>query len=507
MEPVRNLLHRLRSLKIERSLGYYVEIALVILRFQALPVLAVAVVVLGAVSGFLATKLSLEITVLAIGGLIVVLSTLSRPEFVILLMLVTSSSIYSQNQIPTINVGFAFTAIELCLIFSLGLVVAQALGNKAKPYTKTPLDSPIALFFFASFVSMLNSALNLGTDVDQMEYRWRILFSYLVFFAVTNLVRTRQQLLTLVTGMLVIATIVAVLMIVQQAVGSSVEILPGRVQTAGVGEEDFAGVSRIRVPGESLILVMFMPAFILLITRGRLGDRGGWPLIAVTVALFVALAFTFNRRMWAGAAISIMTVFFLSTRDQRKNLLIFLCVLVVVSVLVIPLLNVFFPQLGVIFNALYLRGISLFSGDEVKYSASWQWRVMENAYARDVIREHPLFGIGPGNDYRPRIRLNDALTAHVHNGYYFVLVDLGIAGLIPLVWFSAMFLARGYRLWSTIQDQTLMAIALGLCLSYVTVLITCVAAPAFMEWYWTPVLGVMFGVNEVIYKLDSEAKA
>ena len=50
-----------------------------------------------------------------------------------------------------------------------------------------------------------------------------------------------------------------------------------------------------------------------------------------------------------------------------------------------------------------------------------------------------------------------------------------------------------------------MAIVLGLSLSYITILITCVAAPAFMEWYWTPVIGVMLGINEVIYKLDREA--
>ena len=241
-----------KSRQVKHSLNYHLEIAWETVRPLALPALAVVAIALGAVSGLLATKLSLAVAMLALGGLAVILSTFSRPEFVILLMLVASSSIFAQNQIPTISVGFAFSAIELCLIFLLGLVVVQALGDKKNPFVKTPLNLPIALFFLASFVSLLNSVLNLGTDVDLLEYQWRILFNYLVFFAVTNLVRTRRQLMTLVVGMFVIATVVAVMMIVQQALGDSVVILPGKVGTAGVFESDFAGVTRVLPPGQSL---------------------------------------------------------------------------------------------------------------------------------------------------------------------------------------------------------------------------------------------------------------
>jgi len=490
-------------LKIERPLSHYLEVAWVTLRARSTLVLAAAVIVLGTISGLLATKIPLSVALLALAGLLVVVNALSRPELVILLMLITSSSIYDQRQIPTINVGFGFTAIELCLIFLLGLVIAQSLGDKKTPYAKTALDLPIILFFLVSFVSLLNAALNLGTDVDLMEYQWRILFSYLAFFAVTNLIRTRRQLHTLIIGMFTIATIVAAMMIVQQAVGTSVEILPGRVQIAGVGEEDFAGVSRIRVPGESLILVMFMPALILLVTHEHL-DWKRWLLLTVTVLLLTAQAFTFNRRMWAGTATAIITVFVLSTREQRKKLVSFFVVIAILGTVVIPLATMFAPKLGVIFDALYIRAASLFSGDEVKYSSSWQWRVMEIGYAKRVIRQHPLLGMGPGNDYRPRVKPNDKLTGYIHNGYYFVLTDFGVLGFSMLAWFSALFLVRGFRLWSTIEDKTFRVVALGLALSYITVLITCVAAPAFMEWYWTPILGVMLGINEVIYRLDRE---
>ncbi len=498
-----NLPPRLRlPVKLDRPSGYYLQMVVALLRSMLLPALAITVVVLGLISGFLATKLSWDLMMLALGGLVVLLFSFSRPELVILLTLVASSSIFAQNQIPTISIGFAFSAIELCLIFLLGLVIVQTLGDKKSPFVKTPLDLPIALFFGASFISLLNAVLNLGADVDLLEYQWRILFNYLAFFAVTNLVRTRRQLMTLVVGMLVIATIVAVMMIVQQAVGDSVVILPGKVGTAGVFESDFAGVTRVLPPGQSLTLVMLMPALILFISREHLGQMQ-WLLFLAIGLLFVALAFTFNRSSWVGIAISIAFVFLRSNRNQRKNLLLLLYAVTVIIAVVIPLSSMYFPKLGDIFNALYLRAASLFTGDEVKYSSSWQWRVLENKYARISIQRHPLFGIGPGNDYRPRIRLEgDYLTGYMHNAYLFILVDLGIAGFVPFIWFSALFLFRGYRLWQRVKDKVFMAVVLGFTLSYVTVLIASIASPMFMAWYWTPVLGVMLGVNEVIYRLD-----
>ena len=243
-----------------------------------------------------------------------------------------------------------------------------------------------------------------------------------------------------------------------------------------------------------------MPAFILFVFHKHLGQARGIVFLTVFV-LFAALAFTFNRSTWAGMATSIVVVFFISTKEQRRNLSLLLCAIIVFCVISIPLLTMYFPKLGDLFHALYVRGTSLFTADG--RSVAWHWRAMENEYALAKIRQYPLFGIGPGNDYRPRVRLGgDYNTGYMHNAYLFILLDLGVLGFIPFVWFSGLYLVRGYRLWHTIQDQALMSVALGFCLSYVTILIASTASPVFMAWFWTPVLGVMLGVNEVIYKLD-----
>jgi O-antigen ligase len=467
-----------------------------------MPLQALIVVVLGILLGFLITITSSKFLILALAGIAVTFVALSKPEFVILLLLAASSSILDVQQIPTISVGKSFSVVELCLILLLGLTVIKVLGREFH-YVKTPLDLPIALFFLASFISLTNSVVNLGTDVNLMEFQWRILFSYLLFFTVTNLIRTRQQLMTLIAGLFAIATIVALLMIVQQILGPSVVILPGRVEIADVYQVRFTGVTRILPPGQSLVLVMFLPAVLLIIFR----QRRTWidVLLGLSAALLlVGLAFTFTRGFWAGIVVAGAAMFLRVSGEQRKKMILFFCLLLLITIITIPLLSVFSPKAGRVIDALYARVATFAEPNRALNSSSWQYRVEEGKFARLTIQENPWLGVGPGNDYRPQFWSGDRLTHYVHNTYLFILVDMGIVGLIPFIWFTVVFLVRGARLGIVIRDRGLRAIALGFTLSYVAVLIVGIVAPVFMEWYWPPVLAIMFGVNEVIYRFDRQ---
>lgn len=46
---------------------------------------------------------------------------------------------------------------------------------------------------------------------------------------------------------------------------------------------------------------------------------------------------------------------------------------------------------------------------------------------------------------------------------------------------------------------------MGNVLVYLAILIAAVANSTFMQWRWTPLLGMMFGVNEVIYRFYPSA--
>jgi O-antigen ligase len=486
-------------LKTEHSLNYHLELAWVRLRPLTIPTLAGGTLALGAVSGLLATELPFRKVGMLLAGPVVFFVALSRPELVILLKLVISLGIVRNRSIQ----GFGIT--ELCLMLLLGLVMARSLSNRGKgAFVRTPLDLPILLFFVASFISYLNAKYNLGTQSLLLLYAWRAFSGYLVFFAVTNLLRTQRQLMTLVGSMLVMATILAALMIAQQVVGPSASIIPGKggVGTATALGRGFSDVARVAIPGSALVCVMLFPAFILYITPEHMQARKWLSLIPV-VLLPLAIAFTFTRSMWIGTVVS-SAIFIIITRSQSKKFVLLIVVGVIVASLLVSLLGVYFPRVDSIVEALSLRAGSLFAGDELLYDGSTQWRLRENELAIAKVKEYPLLGVGPGGEYRHPWWNGDTLTHYMHNGYLYLLTDVGIVGFLPFFWFSIVYLFRGFSSWRTIQDPVLKGLVIGFTLSYIAVLSSNTTSPRLLEANYIPLLGVMLGVNEVAIRLAQQ---
>jgi hypothetical protein len=68
------------------------------------------------------------------------------------------------------------------------------------------------------------------------------------------------------------------------------------------------------------------------------------------------------------------------------------------------------------------------------------------------------------------------------------------------MWLSLAFLMRGFRYWRGVADSQLKGMALGLTLVYLAVLIAAVVNSTFVQWAWTPVIGIIMGINEVILR-------
>jgi O-antigen ligase len=489
-------------IKARRSFAYYLEVVAQILRPLMGPALALAAVVLGASAGMLATKLSLTMVLMMLGGAAIVLFALSRPEFVILLMLVISSSIIDPQSIPTINVGFNFRAVEMCLLFLLGLVVVRALSDKEDGFVRTPLNWPVFLFFVAATLSFFNAIYNLGTPRGLLVRLLRTLFDYLMFFAVTNLVRTRRQLMTLVHSMFVMTTIMAALMVIQGVVGPSVRVMPSaRVLTAGALGQEFVGVTRVLPPGVPLVFIMLFPALILHATPEYLQTRK-WLSLVPLLLLPVAIAFTFNRTWWMGTVLSLIILLFIMAAGQRKYIFIAICVIVVLLFISTCFLEVYVPRTGNLIEALSFRAGSLFTGDRIKQDQ--ERRTCEVRSAIATLQDHPLLGVGPGGIIHTRM-CADMLTRYVHNAYLFILADLGLLGFLPFLWFSASYLFRGFSVGRTLKDPILRSWVLGLTLGYITTLVAAIAGPEFMAWHTVPIVGVMLGVNEVAIRLGQQS--
>lgn len=472
------------------------------LRPLAVPSLMLATVVFAAVSGLVAFNLEPRFVELALAGIAFFLLALCGVEFAILTVIALTSTLFDFVSLPYL---FGFSSPEAIVPLLLILVLINRLSSK-ESFVHTPLDRPVLLFVGAAIVSFLNAKYNLGTVSVFRNSVMRTILVYLLFFAVTNLVKTRRQLMVLIGGMFVMATITAGFMVLQQVVGSTVSILPGQKQVynaTALGQE-LVGVARLSSSGAVMICMLLFPALLLQMVPEYMQGRR-W-LSYIPILLFpLAIAFTFDRNLWVGVAVAGAILAFI-VRAQGGRVILVISVFVVGAVLLGSLLNAYIPRIGTVFDGLSIRFMSLFAGDELVYDSSTQWRLRENEYAMASIREYPLLGIGPRAAYRPYIELSQghSLSHYVHNAYLWFLVDFGLLGFLPFLWFSILFLVRGISAWHKLKDPILRSLALGFTMGYVVILVSSVAAPRLMTTYGAVLVGVVFGINEIIIRLDSK---
>lgn len=127
-------------------------------------------------------------------------------------------------------------------------------------------------------------------------------------------------------------------------------------------------------------------------------------------------------------------------------------------------------------------------GDDL---GSAQSRVPLMALAFDLIRDHPVLGVGINNyaTWMFRYAVEDGWTwvAVVHDKYLLVWAETGVVGLAAFIWFLAAALARGWACWQR-RDPLLSPLALGLAAGVagrmVHMFVDIFASPALVQGLW-----------------------
>jgi O-antigen ligase len=212
------------------------------------------------------------------------------------------------------------------------------------------------------------------------------------------------------------------------------------------------------------------------------------------------LMLSFTRHLWIAFVVGVLCLLLFSFRKVKKRIFVF-SLLVVILISLVAAASLFeIEPVATYVKLVALRGKSLTFQERVD---NWDYRLAENEYSQRTIAEHPLLGIGFVSPYRPQIfGPDDNTQAYLHNGYFWILVKLGIAGLIPFLWFSYVFVRRGVMYRNRIEDNFLRAVVLGSVCAYLGIAVGNIAAAHFMENWEVSVFGLSMGINEVIYRLE-----
>jgi hypothetical protein len=271
--------------------------------------------------------------------------------------------------------------------------------------------------------------------------------------------------------------------------------------------EAFDGVARIIPPGQSVIMVAFTAVFAILVLEKASALR-----FFQCGLLALGMAVTFFRAAWVVTALAMLIIAFLTKGQERKRLIF--CGVVATAMTTILLLIILHrpdSREAHLANAASDRLESLFESKTFgNRHSSLRWRDFEYRYALSRIVAHPLLGLGLGSRYRPLTSKDhegfDGRT-FIHNGHMYVLLKSGIVAYIGLLWFMLSVVARGLRYWRQVPDPYMRGIVLAFALTFMGVLIVSIVEPYLMQLPWTPLLGIIAGINETVFRQCSNQRS
>jgi O-antigen ligase len=409
---------------------------------------------------------------------------LRYPVLGILSLMVGTSLIDYYQGLPFTKIG-SLQIPDLILFLLVVVVIFRTLFLRVKPI-RTPLDIPVFIFVGIGTASLLAGALEQKYLFFAGLRDFKPILYYLLVILVTNIIKDKKELKLVIYGCLALGII---------AVGRVV--LAGWVNPPTALSDAEEMFYRYKVVSSGSMLPFWsLVAFVSLLLMSKI--RLGYILGAGILLIWLMLSFT--RHLWIAFGVGVLWVVLFNFRKVKKRIFVY-SLLIIISISLVATASFFEVEpVATYVNLIALRGKSLTFQKKVE---NWEFRLAENEYSLPKIAEHPLFGIGFAVPYRPQIfGPDDNLQSYLHNGYLWILIKLGIAGLIPFLWFSYVFVRRGIIYRNRVEDNFLRAVVLGSVCSYLGIAIGNIAAAHFMENWEVSVFALSMGINEVIYRLE-----
>ena len=278
-----------------------------------------------------------------------------------------------------------------------------------------------------------------------------LLEACLVYLYIAGNVRTKEDVVFVVSVLLAACLIESVVMIILRFTGmpSTIWGLPAHIHIDSDSKEGFMRIGG--TVGSSNFAAAYLSislscAASVLFTN--LGSRCKSLAMAVLGLGSIALILTFSRGGWLALALSIALLCFVTWRWRGLSLKAPIAVLVLLALLYVP------------FHSLI--GARLFGDD--RGSAESRIPLMNLAFR--IVEDHPVLGVGVNNF---TVAMGPYLTSEfregflfaVHNKYLLVIAETGIGGLIAFCAFFVGTVRKGWQCWD-LRDELLSPLALGL---------------------------------------------
>jgi O-antigen ligase len=458
----------------------------------------VVLVLLGVIIGLLTLTMQLTYVVAIIGAMAIVMCSLYKPEIVIIIIVILISSIIDIEKLPLISFGLGSLHIsDLLLLVLMAVAFAKNISDKNVPVRKTILNKALVGFCLLAMFSAYNSIANFGVDMNIVIRILRPVGYYMLFYVITQLIASTEQINFLVNALFIVAVLVVIAMVIQAAAGDSIQLIPGPIEEASGLDEDFDAL-RIRPPGQTLIFISLIAAICFVVLR-----KGKSLFLCryfyVAIMLGVGIMLTYTRTYLVAIFLSAMLFLYFSRNEDRKRLVSLMAGSMTFIILFLILSWGAGLKIDNTINAISQRVLTLFAGENLTQSSSLNDRHSENWYAMEQIKEHPILGSGLGKVYRPELYgSEDEIAFYVHNVYLWITLDMGVFGLAFFIWFYAGYLIRAVRNYNNPEDELQRSVAMGSMLSGISMFPMGLVIPLFMEAHSIVIVAIFMGLSETI---------
>jgi O-antigen ligase len=343
--------------------------------------------------------------------------------------------------------GLSISATTLALAGLYASQFLKALAGRAGG-ARRPLEFGLPLALYVAFSALsLTVARDVGLSFFEVFLNLQM---YLLFFYLANFVRTRQEVVYVVSLLLVSGVVESLIIIVLSFTGMPTTIwgIPARIYLDPGIRQGFMRIGgTLGSPNQTAAFLGFMltPAAALLFSNFESAHK--WLARAVLGLGGVALILTFSRGGWVACVFAMSLLCLFSWRRRGLSLKTPLAVLVILVLLYLPFHDVI--------------SMRLFGDD--RGSAESRIPLMKLAFR--IIEDNPVLGVGSNNF---QLVMYHYLTSEfrkgfryaVHNKYLLVLAETGIGGFLAYLIFLLFTLRNGWRCW-TLKDSLLSPLALG----------------------------------------------
>ena len=399
--------------------------------------------------------------VVAAVGIVGLMATVKSPERVLLLIVSFSTPFYLGKEfiIRTENFPLANGAgIHLADILSLSLlgVLLARLARRQASFRFFPnMTGPAILWLAASTFSLL-AAQDPDASLLQLVHMGRL---FLLYLLVANTIRSARDIQWLIAGLMGGLLIQALIGVLQAIVGHPLGL-------TFLGE-----ISAIRQQQLEDSLVYRI--------QGTIGHANGFAMYITSVAPFaLAALFSRARRLYKALAgivlcAAVLALLFSLSRSAWLNFLLVIAV--------VPALAIRRKRLGLVGAGLLAAVASavvfllLLAGPEfivLRLTADDQGsatsRITLAQGALDILRDHPVLGIGLNNyplvspSYDPVDFLDQGKPPIVHNAFLLIAAETGIVGLSAFLMLLASLVVSAWRIPGQENDDTFWIAGAGL---------------------------------------------